>query len=515
MNETSILREITASNDTSSNNDDETFNQFYSRFLNKNTTDVATINGRRLLRSNVRDFIINTHARRYLESLTSKNCPINNISSVLFDPFELLDLTEKTEVQIRAEKNFNKLNRFGSYCYNCSCGSGKTLVGMYYMFRLQCKTLIISSRNAINDQWKRIIEKIYPNLVIQCREGKYVNRNKYRGSKPTDIWIVTPQYLASKVDEFDFNPSLIIYDELHSLLSDKFVKVLMFPFLKVMKKELDELPYMIGLSATIPNESTSSYNIIKKVFGTPIRTDSSVTKIPVNLWDYYDHYKEDKGNPEVMRGSFDTRYNVPSDSSLLKKLCNMVDDNKEIDPTSTSFKGIIMCHTINASVYAALYVHKRWKCNVLLMRTVNESNIYIRGDEYQDFDFDVDIELKTLLDNHIGELLKGDSYFNVLEETSIIIGTEQRLKEGFNVENITWGICMKFVWSKIARVQMLGRIRRASKDEELNRKPRFLYVCSGRRPSNISAPRRYGPPRFSYDIELEKITFQMENYVRI
>lgn len=514
MDEQQILQQLNSAASKDSNNS-ETFCQLYTRFMQKNNTDVFSIERRKLLRPLIRDLAVQTRNKELMTQLPDKRCPIDNLSTKIADPFEILGLSDKTEVQQRAEKHCKHLLKFGSYCYNCSCGSGKTLVGIYYMFRLQCKTLIISSRNAVNDQWKRLIQHLYPDLILQTREGKFRNQNKYKGPQPTDVWIVTPQFLADKVTEFEFNPSLIIYDELHSLLSDIFVRVLMLPFLKVLNDEIHELPYLLGLSATIPNTNEKEYKTIIKVFGTPFRTESKVTRIAVNLYDMYDHYREDEGDPVQMRGSFDQKYYVPTDSSILKHLCDLVDQNTDIDPKSTDFKGIIMCHTIDASVYAALYVHKRWKCNVMLMRSVNEANIYIRANEHQSFKFGVDIDLKTLLSYNIGEQFKGDKYFNVLSQTSIIVGTDQRLKEGFNVENITWGICTKFVWSKVARVQMLGRIRRSSANEELNQKPRYLYVCSSKRPSNITNPKRYGPPRFTYDIEMEALVFQMENYVRI
>ena len=126
--------------------------------------------------------------------------------------------------------------------------------------------------------------------------------------------------------------------------------------------------------------------------------------------------------------------------------------------------------------------------------------------------FDAMVELQDLTKNNIG--IKCE-YKNVVDNCSIIVGTFHRLKEGFSVQNITWGICTKFVWGFISRIQLLGRIRRSSNDEELNNKKRIMYVCSGSIPSTIGIPKAKEPHRITYDLDSEMKLFEMENYIRI
>ena len=53
------------------------------------------------------------------------------------------------------------------------------------------------------------------------------------------------------------------------------------------------------------------------------------------------------------------------------------------------------------------------------------------------------------------------------KKISVICGCYHRLKEGISIENAVWGICTKFIYSTIARTQILGRIRRTSKNEAI------------------------------------------------
>ena len=168
-----------------------------------------------------------------------------------------------------------------------------------------------------------------------------------------------------------------------------------------------------------------------------------------------------------------------------------------------------MTHQINSSVFAALYLHERFNCNVIIIRAANEKSILLRKDNDKQ-DYDVFVTLDSLT---VG--LKIDDYKTVIDSCCIITGTDTRLKEGFSVENITWGICTKFLYSTIQRVQILGRVRRTSKNENLNKQERIMYVVSGTVPTSIGIPNWKGKHKILYDFDEEAELFKLENYIRI
>ena len=496
-----------------------TFNNTYSSFIGKKGIDTIMVNKKRILRAEARNFIASSsNEDDTMKTLvkTRKNVERNNLSSMMEDPFTLLGYDEKTSVQNMVVLHSKMMSVFGSYAYSCSCGSGKTVAGIYLMHKLGCRTMIISSRNAVNDQWKFLIEQLYPNLIIQTKDSQTLNgKDVYRPE--SDVYIYSPHWLGPKINDINIKPSLIIYDEVHSLLSPKFIRVLLFPLLKVINGEWNELPYMMALSATYPKASSKEYKSLTKIFGKAFRSESSITKIPVYVWDYYDHYTRETRDGKILereeaRGKLDKSYYSMNDYESIQYFSDKVDEDVEIDPTSTKFKGIVMTYQIKSSVYAALYVHKRWNCNVVLIRSVDESSIFIEKDKYLDFQFDVMVDLQDLVKNGVGVKCE---YKDVVDRCSIVVGTFHRLKEGFSVQNITWGICTKFVWGYISRIQLLGRIRRSSNDNELNNKKRIMYVCSGSRPSTMGIPNAREPFKFTYDIDAEMKLFNVENYIRI
>lgn len=580
-----------------------TFNEVYSDFIRKSSVDVLKYNGKNMLRSRWRDVIINSNDQKLLKHICEhkKSIQSGTLSRQIDDPFELLGYTDKSSVQKSIMKHAKMLSVFGNYAYSCSCGSGKTLAGLYLMHYLQCKTMIISSRNAVNDQWLSVINTLYPGLTVKTKNGVFVNGIKLKKKDAinanVDVWIYSPCWLGPKIMEVNIKPDLIIYDEVHSLLSPMFIRVLLYPLMKVNEGVMNELPYMIALSATYPPINSKGYMSIVKLFGKVFRSESTITNIPVYVWDYYDHYQRTiyKGksnerlitNPEEARGYFDKSYegmneyetidyfigqityaidhantvqmndannhinnstsnstandatnstnnhannhanNIQMNSTVNGEMNSRINDTSnptinsldslqqicsEIDPTNNNFKGIIMTHHINASVYAALMAHKVWNCNVVLIRQIDESSILLEHDKDMNFEFNSSIDLNSLTSNNIG--IKCE-YADVIHSCSVIVGTFARLKEGFSVQNITWGICTKFIWSQISRIQMLGRIRRNSDNDELNKKKRIMLVCSGSRPNNVNTPFAKPPYKFTYDLDEESRMFKLENYVRL
>ena len=455
---------------------------------------------------------------------TMKTVPINNLSNLeLANPFRIRGMTKAgdlTQVQRLMMRlcNDNVFMKRGSIAIRASCGSGKTLTGIYLIHKLKCKTLIVSTRNAVKEQWYQQLHELYPSLKIQLK-------------KPTadaDVWILTPQFLNKKnrIEDsaFDIEPSLIIYDEIHTMLSDgptgenEFLNVLKYPFIRAYTKDFDELPYMLGLSATYPEDASK----INRVFGSILTTASSITDTAIYLYDIRDAITK--------RGKFDESYR-PLDpkkviefyinnirvagretgsSSLLPKVATDLRERvKSTITISSELKGIVMTLLIDDSVWAALYIHKRLNCNVLLVRTQDESSYWLPANEFQDEAFTTDVKLTDLQFKHIGHPC--DTYSH-LAEADVIVSTIGRMKEGFSCENLVWGIIPSFPYSQLTRVQIAGRIRRTSLNPKINAAKRLLFVCSHKVPSSlfVRGVRNFNP-KLEYSWDFEKQLFDEEN----
>ena len=466
---------------------------------------------------------LNTEQLRRLKE-RPKHVPTHNLSITIDDPFELLQF-EPTQIQSNVIKRTANLSITGNHAFSCSCGSGKTVAGISIMHHYQCRTLIISSRSAVNDQWLSLIRRLYPQLKVATQRYGYINNQRVRITSTDiadyDVYVYSPQYLIKHLD-IAIHPSLIIYDEIHSLLGPEFVKTLTMPMMRVIDGKWNEMPYLISFSATFPNGATKegelTRTLINHVFGSVLSFGSSITTIPVYVWDYRDHFTRTNAKGEVLKGEaarggrFDSSYEPLEDDTAVEYFCEKaMEDGMEV---SSRFKGVIMTKNICTSVYAALYVHRKWNCNVLLIRAADEKSYVLRKDVGMDYEFGKDA------DEHLFATWPFESclqYGDVVGECEMIVGTVARLKEGFSVENITWGICTKFEYSVSSRVQILGRVRRSSKDEALNARRRMMYVCSGKVKSTIGMPLtgRFGRHEVLYDFGVEELLFEAEGYVRV
>lgn len=473
------------------------------KFVKMHNPDIIEYKDKRYLRSRLKDYIAKSNDAELKDFVKANPKPPQTaiIEKPMEDPFKTLGIQNKTSVQEFISQHISLFPLYQSFLYTTSCGSGKTLAGVYAIYKLRAKTLIISTRNAINDQWKCLLEECFPNLLISTRENKV---------KDADVWIYTPHYLADKMENTDIKVSLIIYDEIHSLLSNVFYKVIEAPFKLVMSGKWFQLPYFIGLSATLPHEKHK----LDLAFGKPWAPKSLITKMPIHVWDYR------RNIPEDDRGFMDLSYLPLEDHDCIKFFTEMITNSKEIVP-SKKYKGIVISYTINASVWAALYIHKLWNVNVLIVRAADEKCLFLEKNKGLDEEFEEDV---TLFD-----IWKKISKFGTLcdlnekmKDAEILCGCLARLKEGFSVENCTWGIVTKFVWSTETRVQILGRIRRFSLDSDLNEHPRKFFVCSSKVPNNLyHLSKRLKVPykdimkqaKLEYDFNHEEKIFQRENII--
>lgn len=515
------------------------FSTIYSRYMRSTsakkmteTHDIVAAKDGRYLRAN---YAGHHQDKTPITSVPKRVNGFKLSTTELEDP--LLRFEKPNEVQIKMIEQVERLSAKGSFCLNAACGSGKTIAGLSIIKRLGCKTLIISARNAVNDQWKCEIKKYFPQLRISD------DRLPKKGDN-IDIYIFTPQYLTNHISVEDLQylkVDLIIYDELHSLLSNKFSKTLALGMFMKLNKLIDYLPYMVGLTATIPQQDTKHYLKIVRIFGLPMKTNDTIRSIPVKYLDVRNIFQNS------LRGIFDQNYNALNDFNAIDVLLEYVYRNKNkqfisnfgsLGNSSLKYKStkdikhitdfdfsnritidnkfLIITGSIASSVYGALKACEKFKTNVLLIRSASEIDIYIKYEDLKNskYQYDQSITLDEFKKDIKDGLVVAEfcQYQSKLSETTIICGTYHRLLEGFNCPNITDGICTKFIWSPLARVQLLGRIRRSRSSDKENPLVRQFIVNSGVIPSNLKMPRRIGRPRITYDKTFENTLFGLENY---
>ncbi len=462
--------------------------------------------------------------------MANKKIPEGTITKHISNPFDKGGLKKLTQVQksIRNMCKNDYIRKHGSLAIEASCGSGKTLAALYLLYFFKCKTLIISTRNAVLDQWARTISQLYPDLIVQTNEKKIFNDE-------ADIWILTPQYLNNKnriesQAELNIHPGLIIYDEIHTMINEtpgthdlEFLNVLKYPFLRCINKEWPELPYMLALSATYPEKSRVIDRIFGCVYETRDTSDMAITRIPINICDMRDFV------PIEARHKCDQKYEPVGEIGAIEfymKNIQFKRDGVNVNHVESSdpkfvprFKsieisrrnqGIVMLSKIDLSVWAALYIHKLLKCDVLLVRTSDEDSFYLPKDEFTDIEVKKSISMDEFKKMSVG--YKTRDYRSYLDRTEVIVSTISRMKEGFSNEVITWGIVSQFPYSQATRVQIAGRIRRSSNDTELNKRDRFLYVSSSKVPSTQFTGGKYNPyPEVTYSWKFENELFEKEN----
>jgi superfamily II DNA or RNA helicase len=438
------------------------------------------------------------------------------INGFICDKFNINPLekfNKLSNLQKYISTNSDEILYQGSLCFTASCGDGKTMAAIYLMHLLNLKTLIISTRNAVNDQWYNELKLLYPDLIVESRidiSNEVINT--------PDVLICTPQYIVPKLQENPINKTffksfqfdLIIYDEVHSILSEQFSLSLALPFILKLKGYIKHLPYMIGLTASLPNIITSDYKIIKTIFGEPIIFESEITKIPVYFTDYRDTIQN--------RGFCDVNYIPMNDEQSFDFYSNLMIERNIIP--SIDYKLIIITSSIDSSIYCGINACLKYNLPVLIIRSNNESSFYITPEIIPDYYRDIEEQIEKPVYNideikRIKTIKKIKHYQTSLDKTAIIVGTYHRLKEGFNCMNIVYGICTKFIWSDTARIQILGRIRRNSTNKLLNEHKRLFFVNSGRIPSNLGHRKPYEKIQITYNEKYESEQFNKQNYIRL
>lgn len=138
----------------------------------------------------------------------------------------------RDEQKIVRNEAIEILNRTGSIILSTHVGFGKSILGVYFAYKIQMKTLIIVNRLTLMNQWKDVLKQFIENPKI------YVMKPGETVDWGMDFFIVN----AINIPKFGYMPEfgLVIVDEVHLIVS----KILSTCFQYLTPS------YLIGLSAT-------------------------------------------------------------------------------------------------------------------------------------------------------------------------------------------------------------------------------------------------------------------------
>lgn len=411
-----------------------------------------------------------------LRGMYSKNHSVNvkNISNFkrifrndnIHSPFEINNLIPN---DAQMEIINHDYLRFGSGIFEAEPGCGKTLAAIGVIYKYKIKTLIISTRINIKEQWYLEINNAYPELKI-C------NNNTLRNS---DIYILTPQYILNNLASVQFKKyldgvGLVICDEIHSMFSNEFGKMLVLSYELVLREITKALPIFLGLTGTfhIGLENKKIKDIFDRIYYPVMILKRVRTKI-IPYIDLYNRYPN--------HGKNDINYKIKSICDILRT-SNEIFEEKHYIP-SNEYKLLIVVNTKDDAVEAAIRSSILFHKNSVIVRAGLRNDYYLDYDQIPDFyknEDDYEIEAGAYTEDvfNDGWMEKCD-FYQEQDNCAIVVGTIDKISEGFNCPNCVMGICTLFEYSIIRRIQILSRISRNSNDENLNNHQRLFIVQSG------------------------------------
>lgn len=388
----------------------------------------------------------------------------------LSDPFQKFERNEPQ--RILENKLKNKLfERFQYIPISAPCGSGKTMMGLQMIHHLKLKTLIVSTRIAIKEQWEVTIRNIWKDVrVVQ------------NSLKPGfDIYICSIQWLINN-NNFPKDINFVILDEIHSMSNDgEFGK-----FLEIWKY-FDHEIFICGLSATFPKEL--------RTFGKPIVLPSPIVERKIFV-------KSLSGEPTVWNKGL----SIPK---FINQILKGIEGIPKIEECDRYHKFLCVTNFVAESVDCCRMIAKHFQRleiekDFVIVREATKGSFIVHSKDVGD-DFCIDWILENCRKIKIREI---DSSSAVG-----VFGCNARLKEGVNITSLTFGISTSFVWSVPFRIQLLGRIRRNEQDIK-----RFFITNSTAPPNN--AIFRNGmmikrPTKVTYDFDFQRLTYEKNGIVEI
>ena len=303
------------------------------------------------------------------------------------------------------------------------CGFGKTIMGLYIACQLKKKTMFISHKDFLNQQFVDTVKAFSPNSSIGIiKQNKVDVENK-------DFIIASLQSLSMK--DYDINIfndiGFIIIDEVHHTGAQVFCRAF---------KKL-HTPIILGLSATL-NRKDGMRKVFEYYIGSSVYTmkKKEFTEVEVQIHKYYEPNIEYSGIKQMWNG----KENI---AAMINNICTFKPRTKYI---ISVLENIIK----KDPERRILILSERRNLLNDIEKYIIEKNILNK-----DYGF------------YVGGMKQCD--LNISAEKQIILATYQLASEGFNVPSLNTVIFA----SPISDIQQsIGRILRERPEER-----KYIPLC--------------------------------------
>lgn len=302
------------------------------------------------------------------------------------------------------------------------CGFGKTIMSVYIACELKVKTLFVSHKDFLNQQFKETVSQFVPTATIgKIKQSKIDIEGK-------DIVIASLQSLAMR--DYDINIfkefGLVIIDEVHHLGAEVFSRA----FHKM------NAPVILGLSATL-NRKDGMRRVFEYFIGKSVYKLEQKENIEVNvkMYKYFDPDINYSGKKLLWNGKPNVAAMINNICSFEKRTLFIIDILKDILANDTDRKILIL----------------------------SERRQHLKK---------IEDELKTRnINQDIGYYVGGMSQeqLDISSVKQVILATYQMAAEGMNIPSLNTVIFA----SPISDIQQsIGRILREKPDER-----KYIPLC--------------------------------------
>jgi hypothetical protein len=177
---------------------------------------------------------------------------------------------KENQLTIR-DKCLKKLNKYNSLLLSLCTGGGKTVLGIYLMYKIGLKSCILAHRKFLIDQWKQRISEFAPTARVQ------ILNTKTKIDPDADIYIMNIDSVHKREYNCFSHVGVLVIDEAHIACSPVRIK----SFFKFTPR------YMICLTAT-PDERSDKLDM--QMFDLYVGKNSRVHR---SLWREHNVYKYD------------------------------------------------------------------------------------------------------------------------------------------------------------------------------------------------------------------------------
>jgi len=329
------------------------------------------------------------------------------------------------EQQLEPVNNFievasNPLKRGG--IISVPCGFGKTIMSVYIACHFKKKTMFVSHKDFLNQQFIETVKKFVPNAKIGIIKQKKVD------TKDKDFVIASLQSLAMRDYDMDIFKEfgLVIIDEVHHLGAEVFCRA----FQKL------NVSMILGLSATLNRKDgmrkVFEYYIGKSVYKHVVKEKTDVN---IEVHKYFDPCIEYSKNVLLWNGK-------PNNATMISNICSFKPRND--------------------------YIIK------VLQRVLNKDidrKVLVLSERRQQLVAIEELVLLNKISDHVGYYVGGMTQTQLDESSKkqIIMATYQMAAEGMNIPSLNTVIFA----SPISDVQQsLGRILREKHSER-----KYIPLC--------------------------------------